>query len=399
MTLILQLIDILGCTAAAASLPGSMELLFLTAGGVMKPEAAPARSDALILVRPVFVVPAHNEENQISECVHSLLRCSHTGVASPVFVIADNCSDNTAAVAAEAGANIVIRTNPALRGKGYALHFAFEALMAQGFDLFIVVDADTTVTPNLVTDFVRAVELGADAVQCRYKVENVSGSMRTRWMNIALMAFNVLRLRGRDRFGLSAGIMGNGFALTRSTLDKVPYDSTSVVEDLEYHLRLVRSGLRVRFIDTAAVSAEMPTAGKGVSTQRTRWEGGRLQMLRQHSVRMAGEVLRGRFRLLEPLLDLLLLPLAYHLLLLLFALVTPILAVRIYSACALTLVVVHLCAAIAVGGGGLRDVVALLTAPLYVVWKIRLVPQLIYNSGKNAVWVRTERSPRKEGAK
>ena len=67
-------------------------------------------------------------------------------------------------------------------------------------------------------------------------------------MNVALLAFNVLRPRGRARWGLSCGILGNGFGLARKTLEAVPYDASSVVEDLEYHLRVVESGRRVEFL-------------------------------------------------------------------------------------------------------------------------------------------------------
>ena len=68
-------------------------------------------------------------------------------------------------------------------------------------------------------------------------------------MNIALLAFNVMRPRGRDRLALSCGILGNGFALRRETIEAVPYEAGSVVEDLEYHLRLVRAGKKVQFAD------------------------------------------------------------------------------------------------------------------------------------------------------
>jgi hypothetical protein len=77
-------------------------------------------------------------------------------------------------------------------------------------------------------------------VQVRYTTLNADASLRTRLMNVALMAFNALRPRGRERIGLSAGILGNGFALAAETLRPGPYTADSVVEDLEYHLLLVR---------------------------------------------------------------------------------------------------------------------------------------------------------------
>jgi cellulose synthase/poly-beta-1,6-N-acetylglucosamine synthase-like glycosyltransferase len=374
-------------------------LLLLTLGGVLPSKKSEPTAETHRDLRVAFVVPAHDEEATIADCVKSLLRCDSATGDAAVFVVADNCTDRTARVATEAGANVLIRDDSTRRGKGYALDFAFRNLSARGFDLYIIVDADSSVTPNLVRDFVHAFEGGSNAVQCRYKVRNASDSLRTRWMNIALMAFNVLRPRGRDRFGMSVGVLGNGFALSQTTLDKVPYDAVSVVEDLEYHIRLVRAGLSVRFVDTATVYGEMPLSGKGVSTQRARWEGGRFRMIRENAPKLAREVCRGQFRLSEPLLELLLLPLGFHVLMLLFALATPISAVRYYAAGALVIVGVHMLAAIGIGGGGWRDVSALLLAPFYLIWKIRIIPQLIRNAGRGTAWVRTERRSQEGGLK
>ena len=184
------------------------------------------------------------------------------------------------------------------------------------FDAFVVVDADSEVSSNFLTAIAVRFEGGADAAQCRYIVRNSGDSIRTRLMNVALFGFNVLRPRGRDRLGLSAGIYGNGFALSAATLRAVPYTAASVVEDLEYHLALIRARRRVQFIDTAAVYGDMPVAGTGVKTQRARWEGGRLRMMVEKVPGLARDVLRGRFRSVEPALDLLLLPLAFHVVLL-----------------------------------------------------------------------------------
>src|SRR6185369_8853223 len=126
------------------------------------------------------------------------------------------------------------------------------------------------------------------------------------------------------RWGLSVGILGNGFALTGETLRAVPYDARSVVEDLEYHLRLVRAGSRVRFAATTSVWGEMPAGGSGVTTQRARWEGGRFRMIAEQAPALFREVLAGRLTLLEPLLELLLLPLALHVALLLLVLLLPV---------------------------------------------------------------------------
>ena len=71
----------------------------------------------------------------------------------------------------------------------------------------------------------------------------------------------------------------------------MPYDARSVVEDLEYHLRLVQAGRRVQFADATTVRADMPAAGPGVETQRARWEGGRFRMMIDMTPTLAGAAL------------------------------------------------------------------------------------------------------------
>lgn len=377
----------IGTPLAAVTLPGTVELAALTAGALL-PRRTPAPAGAAAR-KTAVVIPAHNEEAAIGRAVSSL--ASSEGVAGELttVVIADNCSDQTAAIAQAAGARVMIRTHHQLRGKGFALDFAFRQLLREGFGYLIVVDADSVVDRGFVRRM-QSMLAGADAVQCAYKVANASDSIRTRLMNVALLAFNVLRPRGRDRLGLSAGILGNGFALRSATLRDVPYDAGSVVEDLEYHLRLVRAGKRVRFADTT-VWGDMPASGKGVSTQRARWEGGRFLMLRQHGAKLAKEVFRGRLTLLEPLLDLLLFPLAMHVSLLLVLAAIPCSFTQVYAGVALSIVVLHILAAIATCGGDWRDLASLAVAPFYVAWKLTVMPLVVRASRSDATWVRTAR--------
>jgi cellulose synthase/poly-beta-1,6-N-acetylglucosamine synthase-like glycosyltransferase len=380
----------LGAIAAIASIPGSIELLLLSTASLLPARRSATRNSAPW--RVAIVVPAHNERLGIASCIRSLLSASRDDMHADVVVVADNCTDDTAAVACAAGAFVLERTNALERGKGHALHFAFTHLAPQGYDCVLVVDADSEVAPNFIEEAAGAMRDGAQAVQARYLVRNLQESTRTRLMGLALRAFNVVRPLGREHLGLSVGILGNGFGLRSETLQAVPYLASSVVEDLEYHLSLVRSGRRVAFINTSTVYGEMPVKGKGAETQRSRWEGGRLRMMLQHSPALLLDVLRGRLRCLEPLLELLLLPLAFHVTLLLLAATVPIPIVREAGVAGLAVVLLHLAAAIVVGGGDWRDVTTLAAAPFYVLWKLMLIPATLRNARSNQEWVRTGRN-------
>lgn len=378
-----------GAAAAIASLPGTIELLLLTLASLFERRAPRPRRTAGL--RLAVVIPAHDEEALVARCVHSLEACRLAPAAYEVVVVADNCSDATAARAAEAGARVIERRDESRRGKGFALRHAFDRLAAEGFDAFAVVDADSTVAPNFVAEIAACIADGADAVQAPYGVLNPDVSVRTRLMKTALLAFNRLRLQGRAALGLSVGILGNGFAVTRETLAAVPWDAESVVEDLEYHLRLVRSGRRVDWAGGTEVRADMPTGAVAARQQRARWEGGRLRMLIEHAPALAGEVARGRWRSLEPLLEILLLPLAFHVVLVALAAAAPAPLLRTYGAIALGAIGFHLLLALRAGRGGAADLAALAAAPFYVAWKLAVAPAIVRAAQPGAAWRRTPR--------
>ena len=384
----------LAALLALLTLPGTVLLALLTGAGIWPartPQRAPARG------RIAIVVPAHNEALGIARTLKNLRAEARADGDAEVIVVADNCSDDTAAVARYCGARVLERKDEQRRGKGFALDFAFRALLAQDYRYFVVIDADSQVAHGFLEAFRRRFADGALALQARYTVLNAADSMRTQLMELALRAFNVLRPRGRCALGWSAGLLGNGFGLHRDVLERIPYTAGSVVEDLEYHLVLVWHGVRVVFVDDALVRGEMPSGGAGARSQRARWEGGRLRMLTEHAPGLLLDLCRGRLSALEPLLDLLLLPLAYHTALLLALLAMPFAWARLLAAAALLVVAAHIAAAAAMGPVKRSHLLALAGLPFYFIWKLTLLPATLATAGRNSPWVRTARESVRRG--
>jgi cellulose synthase/poly-beta-1,6-N-acetylglucosamine synthase-like glycosyltransferase len=381
-----------GVCALVAAFPGALELMLVTLGLVRRGRRAGVAAWEED-VRLAVVVPAHNESALIARCVTSLrASAARGGGGCAIVVVADNCEDDTAERAGGAGARVLVRHDSSLRGKGHALRAAFDQLLADGFNAFLVVDADSTVSSNLVSEVRLALSTGARAVQCRYRVLNPDASVRAGLMDLAFLAFNVLRPRGRFGWGLSAGILGNGFALRGAVLQRVPWDADSIVEDLEYHLRLVSAGERVDFIDVATVYGEIPAGGAAAKVQRSRWEGGRMRMAKEWAPKLTAEIARGKWRLTEPLLDLLMLPLAYHVLLLSLALVVLPASFRVLAAAPLGMVLIYVLAACGLGQRPLRTVMALASVPFYLLWKFTTLAGVVSGSRRNAGWTRTARN-------
>ena len=373
--------------AAAATLPGTLELAFLTAGALLrrrKPLPDPARP-----LRLCALVPAHDEEAGVARTVASLRACTGAFSSLDVLVVADHCTDATAKVAAAAGARVLPRSGGP-RGKAAALGDGLASVWREGHDGYLVVDADSVVDPGFADEAARAFAAGADAVQARDEVANPEAGWRTALMSAAFMAINGLRAAGRDGWGLSCGIFGNGFGVSRETAQALPFKGGALAEDLEYHAALVLSGRRCRYIPAVAARAQMTCDAGASRAQRGRWEGGRLRAALTWWPRLAAGGLFLGPRVLEPLLDMLTLPLGFHVLLLRAAMAGGGAAAAAGAAGA-AVVGVYAAAALVLGGAGRREFAALAFAPVYIAWKLLTIPAVLWSARRRSEWRRTER--------
>jgi cellulose synthase/poly-beta-1,6-N-acetylglucosamine synthase-like glycosyltransferase len=391
MLMTTYLYEPIGATLALLTLPLIVELAVLTLASRL-PRRRRENSAGSAPIRLAVIIPAHNEEILVSSCIESL-QISTAGDPTRIIAIAHNCSDRTAERAAEAGAEVVVYVDPQATGKGCALAHGFAYATSQGLDASLIVDADSTVSPNLIGVVRRALANGAEAVQCRYEMDSSSKRPTTRLTSLAFRGFNVVRPTGRDRLGLSAGILGNGFAVRQSVVAKNSYDSLSVVEDLEFHIRLVLAGKKVHFLNDAKVSSALPSTKQGETTQRSRWEGGRANAARTWLGPLLRQLTRGRLRALEPALDLASLPIGYGAALLMFAMALPLAWIRIYALIALVVIACHVLIAAWSGTDFAGDMRVLARAPAYILWKLFMLPSLFRSSRTNSAWVRTEREP------
>jgi cellulose synthase/poly-beta-1,6-N-acetylglucosamine synthase-like glycosyltransferase len=382
------LLYIIGLFLVAITAPLIAELLLVTVASLL-PRSKTRNDIDRGVYRLAVVVPAHNEENSIGRCVESLRASASEDVK--ICVIAHNCTDSTASLAEFAGAEVLTYDDPKATGKGHVLRLGFEHAIQFGADAVLIVDADSTVSANLIPAIQRAFARGAEVVQCRYEMESPTGKVKTELISLALRGFNLIRPLGRQRLGVSAGILGNGFALTAKVIKAVPYDAMSVVEDLEYHLHLVLAGKRVHFLDEAVVSSELPVSSKGETAQHSRWEGGRLRVARMWLPLLFREVLRGRMNVIEPMLDLAGLPIAFGMMALLLATCLPVSWIRLYAVLSIATLFLHVLRAIWIGPRRFRTLRLLLLVPFYLFWKLRLIPNVLRASSAKASWIRTDR--------
>jgi cellulose synthase/poly-beta-1,6-N-acetylglucosamine synthase-like glycosyltransferase len=367
-------------------------------------EAAP--SPDIAPTRFLIVIPAYNEAEGIHETVASCLAVDYPPDKVTVCVVADNCSDRTAAVARRAGAVVVERHDPNRRGKGHALDHLLNStprtVALSEYDAAVVVDADSVVDPGLLTAFAAALAKGGQWLQCYNIVSNSDDSRQTRLLTYAFSLVNGVWLFGQERLGLSVALRGNGMCFAVRSLARVPWKAHGLAEDGEFSWVLRTRGERARFVPGAAIRSVMLTqAGPDAAAQRSRWEWGRRHLRRQFFAS-----LRGSPRLVLWLKALytvdLLFPSMVTLLLLWGVALTAYLGVAFDDRLvplSWVLLPAHALMAAALGlyavspmlvfGLPVRYLLCLLDVPAYAVWKTAVALR-----GEPAEWTRTRREHR-----
>lgn len=237
--------------------------------------------------RFVVVIPAHDESGSIGRTLISINECSYPRDLVDVHVVADNCTDDTALVAARCGAHAHVRDDLSSRGKGPALNWLLGELGQSGtdFDAAVFIDADTVVDPGFLTEMDRQFRAGEVVVQGSYEVNDAFTSAATAMRWCALACRHHLRPLGRTTIGGSCGLFGNGMAMTSELALRREW-SGHLVEDMEFQLELLLDGISVAYAPRARVFAEMPNTLAGSVTQHQRWERGRVQLVFSHGPRL-----------------------------------------------------------------------------------------------------------------
>lgn len=255
--------------------------------------------------RLAVLVPAHDEQELIGRCLASLADQRYPVGLRRTVVIADNCTDRTAEIARAAGAEVLERHDPASPGKGQALRWAMDRLLREDpqLDAVVVVDADSIADPDLLGELAAALTAGAAAVQAEYLAltdDGPTGELR----DAAFLLFHRVRFRGRAALGLPCSLVGNGMLFSRRVLEEHPWQAFSSTEDLEHSLDLRIAGVRPVFAERARLRAPVASDGAGARTQRLRWEGGRLELVRTRLPGLLVACLAGRPDLWDAALDL-----------------------------------------------------------------------------------------------
>jgi cellulose synthase/poly-beta-1,6-N-acetylglucosamine synthase-like glycosyltransferase len=347
--------------------------------------------------RAAVLMPAHNEAAGIAAALASVLPQLQGG--DRVLVVADNCSDDTAEIAAACGAEVAQRSDLQRRGKGYALDHGMRQLQADPAEVVVIVDADCHVAPGALDRLVRECARSARPVQALYLMHSPPGAgLKTRIAEFAWAVRNEARPLGCERLGWPCQLMGTGMAFPWPLIAQASLASGHIVEDMQLGLDLAAAGAAPRFCHAAQVASVFPESEEGTVAQRTRWEHGHLGMIASRAVPLfARGVASGRPALIAMALDLGVPPLASLVIMLVLASLCGALLLALggsaapLALCVLALVLVAFAIGVAWRRVG-RQIVSLrelLSVPGYVLAKLPIYAKLF--TARQMEWVRTKR--------
>jgi len=230
------------------------------------------------LKRIAVIVPAHNESSGILPTIEDIK--SQLGPGDRLIVVADNCSDDTATVAAAAGAQVISRNDTTQIGKGYALGWAINHVSSDPPDFVVFIDADCRIESDLIARLTAVCADRHRPVQaCFLMKQGESSPIDHSFAEFAFLLRNWVRPLGLRNLNGPVQLMGTGMAFPWDAIRSAPLASGHLVEDLKLGLDLAADGKAAVFYPFVRVTSDFPVTAKGTDSQRQRWVQGHIGMI------------------------------------------------------------------------------------------------------------------------
>lgn len=267
------------------------------------------KEEKILIPKHTFavVVAAHNEEQVIGQLVENLQILKYPRHLFEIFVVADNCTDATAAIAREAGANVYERFNTDQRGKGYAMEWMFNQLlqMETRFDAVVVFDADNLVHPDFLLEMNSKLCAGEKVIQGYLHAKNPTDTWVAGTFAIAFWVVNHVWHLAKYNLGLSSVLGGTGMCISTDILERFGWGATCLTEDMEFTMKVLVQGIRTTWAHDAIVYDEKPLTFMQSWKQRKRWAQGHFDVARRYIGKLVVEGIRRRdIRMLDGCLHL-----------------------------------------------------------------------------------------------
>jgi cellulose synthase/poly-beta-1,6-N-acetylglucosamine synthase-like glycosyltransferase len=387
---------ILTALVLIAAIPAATLFAQVMAATFTRRRARPEESGAV--PRVAVVIPAHNETAMLASMLATVL--PQLRAQDRVVVVADNCTDDTADVGRNAGAEVVIRNDTQRRGKGFALDFGVAHLAQSGApDVVIFIDADCAVSPGAISKLASLAHATMRPVQARYGLHAPAcAGIGARVSAFAVRLKNHIRPLGALGIAAPCSLNGSGMAFPWPVLSGVQLATSNIVEDLNLGIDLILAGRSPLYCPDAIVNSPLPSSDAGQKAQRKRWEQGHLGTIaRRFPELLLAAFMRRSWACLATALDLAVLPLSLLAMIeaICFALSASFYAftgslIPLVIQCAvLCLMICAVATAWWTDGRDLLNGRDVLYVPTYMLRKMPMYLSLIV--GRRVGWVRSER--------
>jgi cellulose synthase/poly-beta-1,6-N-acetylglucosamine synthase-like glycosyltransferase len=255
------------------------------------------------------LVPAHYESENLLPTIADIK--AQLATNDRLLVLADNCTDDTADIAAASGAEVVKRNDVTKVGKGFALDHGVRHLSADPPSIIVLIDADCRLSTETIDQLARITSMTGRPSQALYLMTAPAGSsINYQVAEFAWRVKNWVRPLGLRALNLPCHLVGTGMAFPGEVIRSANLATGHLVEDLKLGLELAAAGYPPVFCPTAIVKSSFPSTQTGAANQRERWEHGHLGIGISMSPRMIWRALiSGNLRLLVLALDSLVPPL------------------------------------------------------------------------------------------
>lgn len=257
----------------------------------------PEEKDYVPVKRFALITAAHNEEAVIKYHLESLKQINYPKDLFDIYVIADNCTDSTAAIARQEGARVFERFSNQ-RGKGYALEWMFNQLFdmekERSYDAICLFDADNVVSSNFLLEMNSKLKKGYRSIQGYLDTKNPNDSWVTACYATAYWSMNRMWQLARYNRGLSNAMGGTGVCLEYNLLKEYGWGATCLTEDLEFTMKLLLNGIKTSWAHDAHVYDEKPVYFSQTWRQRTRWLQGHWDVCFRYAIPLLKKGIRER---------------------------------------------------------------------------------------------------------
>lgn len=249
------------------------------------------------------LIAARNEEAVIGDLIDSLKQQNYPDKLIDIYVVADNCTDQTAEVAAAHGARVFCRNDPTHIGKGYALQHLLQHIQ-KPYNAYLVFDADNVVAPNYIFEINKTFSAGYDIVTSYRNSKNYGDNWISAGYGLWFLREAQYLNRPRAILGTSCGVSGTGFLFSERILKQCGgWNFFLLTEDIEFTAYNITCKEKIGYCPSAVFYDEQPTGFRQSFRQRIRWVHGYLQVLHSYGLSLLNGCLHGSFSCFDMLMS------------------------------------------------------------------------------------------------